>query len=80
MTNQKHSMLNVLKYKLALGPVAGFVNLVFGLFWMTTLFICDMLYPKESIDIAEDFDLDAYKDNPEKFGDHMFDIVENTTS
>lgn len=26
------------------------------------------------VDIAEDFDCDRYKENPEKFGDHMFDV------
>ena len=34
----------------------------------------DIFKPRASIDIAEEFDCDAYRENPESFGDHMFDV------
>ena len=41
---------------------------------MAVMFIVDFFSPIDQIDIAEDFNTVAYKENPEKFGDHMFDV------
>ena len=42
---------------------------------MTIMFyILEIMVPVQTVDIAEDFDCDRYKENPEKFGNHMFDV------
>ena len=66
------SVLSRIKLKLALGPIAGIGNIIMFIFWTICLCLVEYLWPRESIDIAEEFDVDEYRANPEKYGDHKF--------
>jgi hypothetical protein len=48
--------------------------------WLMVFLILEYFWPAESIDIAEEFNQEVYKENPEKFGDHQFDVVRDTPS
>jgi hypothetical protein len=73
------SILTRFKYAFSLGPVAGFGCCAYFIMSLVILYVCEWIFPKESIDIAEDFNTNAYKTNPEKFGDHLFNVNPKTT-
>mmetsp|Transcript_11657 Transcript_11657/g.15805 ORF Transcript_11657/g.15805 Transcript_11657/m.15805 type:complete len:128 (+) Transcript_11657:1263-1646(+) len=72
--------LSKLKLKLTLGPIAGIGNIVSGIFWLIALFLAEWIWPRESIDIAEEFNTAEYRANPEKFGNHKFHVREDEQS
>ena len=43
--------------------------------WLIVFLILEYFWPKNEIDIAEEFDQELYKDDPENFGDHKFNVV-----
>lgn len=57
---------------LSLGPIAGIGNIIIHIVWSIAMCIVEYIWPRESIDIAEEFDVDEYRANPEKFGNHKF--------
>lgn len=73
------SILSRMKLKLALGPVSGIGNILLGLIWLIVLCVVEIIWPRESIDIADDFNFDEYKANPEKYGDHKFKVKDDIT-
>ena len=64
------TLLSKLKIRLALGPIVGILAVCMSIIYMIVGLILELLWPQKNIDIAEDFDHNIYKDNPEKFGDH----------
>ena len=48
--------------------------------WLIALFIVEYIWPRESIDIAEEFNVEEYRANPEKFGSHRFQVREDAQS
>ena len=45
--------------------------------WLIALFIVEYIWPRDSIDIAEEFNVEEYRANPEKFGSHKFQVRED---
>ena len=80
MKQPRSSILTSIKYKLSLGPFSGLLSISAALVMYCVLFLLDIFYPRASIDIAEEFDIDAYKENPESFGNHEFDVRKDKTS
>lgn len=64
------TLLSKLKIRLALGPIIGILAVCMWIIYMIVGLVLELLWPQKNIDIAEDFDHNIYKDNPEKFGDH----------
>ena len=58
-----------------MGPIAGLGNACCYILWLTVYAFWDWFWPKSEIDIADDFNVNAYKANPEKFGDHEFNVT-----
>ena len=77
MLQPRNSILTSVKYKLSLGPFSGILALSSAMIMYIVLFLLDLFYPRESIDIAEEFDVRAYKENAAKYGDHMFDVKQD---
>ena len=73
------SLIGLLKIKLSFGPIAGVLSCILFFIRIIALYILEHFYPRDTIDIAEDFDHETYKENPEKFGDHRFDVRHHNT-
>lgn len=69
------SLVDRLKMVLSLGTLAGLGAAVFFILYQTVYIICEWLWPRDTIDIAEEFNVRAYSVNPGKFGDHKFEVV-----
>jgi hypothetical protein len=61
------------------GPISGILTCFYMLMHLWILLACEFIWPKEQIDIAEEFNYEEYSSNPEKFGDHMFRVDETKT-
>lgn len=59
---------------MTLGPISGVGAVCSFIMYATIFFIIELIFPRHSIDIAEDFNTSAYKANPEKYGDHLFTV------
>ena len=64
------TLLSKLKMRLAFGPIVGIIAVCMYFLHMIVALILEFLLPFQNIDLAEEFDQNIYKDNPEKFGDH----------
>lgn len=70
------TLVNRLKITMTLGPISGLLACFYLLMHLWILIACEVIWPKESIDIAEEFNFEEYQANPEKFGDHLFRVDE----
>ena len=71
----RYSLVDRMKMVLSLGTLAGLGAAVLLILYLTVYIICEWLWPRETIDIAEEFNVRAYSANPGKFGDHQFEVV-----
>jgi phosphatidylinositol glycan class A protein len=74
MERPQSSLLTRLKTSCSLGLISGIGQVIFqliGIFW---LWLFEIVFPVDSIDIAEDFNSALYIANPEKFGNHLYDV------
>lgn len=69
-------LINRLKINLTLGPISGILACFYVILHLWILILCETIWPKDSIDIAEEFNFEEYNANPEKFGDHLFRVDE----
>lgn len=65
------NILDRIKSSYAWGPAAGIWAILFTILEALVLFILEMIWPEEDIDIARDFDLPKYSSDWSKFGDHL---------
>jgi hypothetical protein len=63
-----------------MGLISGPGQVILFVFALCWLWIYEIIFPKESIDIAEDFNNSAYIANPERWGNHMYDVRQKTPS
>ena len=70
------TLVNRLKITMSLGPISGLLACFYMIMHLWVLIACETIWPQESIDIADEFDFEEYKANPEKFGDHLFRVDE----
>ena len=68
-------MLSLTKIKFSQGPLSGVLSLALFFVWTILIYLLEIIFPRHAIDIAEEFDSGAYRENPEKFGNHMFDVM-----
>ena len=61
-----------------MGLISGPGQVILYIIALTLLWMCELFFPKENIDIAEDFDSEKYIANPEKFGNHLYDVRSTT--
>lgn len=72
--NEICSTLGRIKLSLTLGSVAGIGNLCLMVLDMIILCFWEWLFPKSSIDIAEDFTFEPYYRSKKSFGNHNFKV------
>ena len=72
-------LVNRLKISMTLGPISGVLACFYMLMHMWILMACEIIWPTDQIDIAEDFNYEDYNANPEKFGDHLFRVDDTKT-
>jgi hypothetical protein len=53
--------LTRIKNSLSLGLISGPGQVIFYILAVTLLWIYEVIFPKDGIDIAEDFDCEAYR-------------------
>ena len=63
-----------MKMVLSLGTLAGFGAILGYMTYLTVYIICEWIWPRETIDIAEEFRYREYAADPDKFGNHMFEV------
>jgi hypothetical protein len=73
-------MLTRVKISFTLGPIAGIGQVIMMFFAITLLWWFEIFFPEEGIDIAEDFNSQQYIANPDKFGNHLFNLNEPTAA
>lgn len=71
------TLLSQIKLKMALGPISGVLNIFIGLLTLFVLWVCELIWPDSSIDLAEEFPNQEYMANPDKFGNHEFKVKED---
>ena len=55
-------------------PYVGGILPSFGyLIHVTVLLFIEWMYPRDEIDIAEEYDYETYRNDPKTFGNHQFD-------
>lgn len=74
MEKPRVSIVNRLKVKMSLGPISGLGNVFLCIVSLIWLFIVELIWPAETIDVAEEFSREVYKAKPDAFGDHEFDV------
>ena len=77
LVSPRISLINRLKITMSLGPISGLLACFYMLMHLWLLIFCEVMWPKESIDIAEEFNFEEYSANPEKFGNHLFRVDES---
>jgi hypothetical protein len=76
MEMPKNNLVNRIKMSYTLGPLAGLGQILLFLVQLHVLMICDLLWPRAEVEVAENFDSRKYQasDNSfDDFGDHTFD-------
>ena len=74
------SLIDRLKMALSLGELAGIGALIGCIAYFTVYIICEWIWPAATIDIAEDFPCLDYANDPNKFGNHMFEVDKKVTA
>jgi len=46
---------------------------------ISVMWFCEFIFPAKNIEIAEDFNSESYITNPEKFGNHFFNVTKSTS-
>jgi len=62
----RHDLVDSMKLALSLGTLAGLGAVVAVIAYFTVYIICEWIWPRETIDFAEEFSYQEYKDNPDK--------------
>ena len=70
MKQPKASLLSRVKILLSLGPIAGVGAVLIAVVNMIVICICELLWPREKIDLAEEWPYQKYFSEPGTFGDH----------
>jgi len=63
-----------------MGLISGPGQVILYIFAISLLWFFEMIFPTESIDIAEDFNSESYIANPEKFGNHLYNVQSSAQS
>ena len=63
-----------IKLALSLGLTAGLGACFLLLIHLTVLLACEYLWPRHTIEHAEEFDYVTYEEDPAKFGNHKFEV------
>jgi len=62
-----------------MGVISGIGQVIFYMILISVMWICEFIFPAENIEIAENFNSENYITNPEKFGNHFFNVAKSTT-
>jgi phosphatidylinositol glycan class A protein len=76
MVMPRNNLVNRIKMSMTMGPFAGLGQILFFLLDLHLLIFLDFFWPRESIELAETFDVNKYlesKNTTEEFSDHEFD-------
>ena len=59
-----------------MGLIAGMGQVIVFIIHLVILWLSNLAFPESSIDIAEDFPSMTYMQNPEKYGEHIYNVNE----
>lgn len=74
MNRPQSSLLTRMKTSCTMGLISGPGQVILSIFALFWLWFFEIIFPEESIDKAEDFNSASYIANPEKFGNHLYDV------
>jgi hypothetical protein len=63
-----------MKSNLSWGPIVGVYAVLYQMIEFILIFLLNIIYPEEEIDIVRNFNSQQYLVNPHKYGDHEFRI------
>jgi phosphatidylinositol glycan class A protein len=72
MTRPTPNLMSNLKTSLSWGSVAGILALFYTVMETLVIFLMEMIFPSQEIDILPSFNQRDYNENIEEFGDHQF--------
>ena len=66
------NFLSRLKTSTTWGVTLIFWSMGYLIIETIVLFLCEFFHPEKDIDVIRTFNIDAYKEDPESFGNHLF--------
>ena len=79
MDRPSASFLTRIKVALSLGVISGIGQVIIMMIHTTFLLIYSWIFPEADIDIAEDFNNQQYIKNPERWGNHIYNVKDTKT-
>lgn len=74
MARPQSSLLTRMKVSCTMGLISGPGQVIFFITFLVLHYFYEFMFPRDQIDIAEDFNCQSYISNPEKYGNHLYNV------
>lgn len=74
MVRPKSSLLTRIKFSLSMGLISGLGQVILYIGFLAFMWLSELFFPSKDIDIALDFNNKGYMQNPQKHGEHIYNV------